>query len=238
MLGALVALYLAHARARRLGLGAAATAEAFALVSCAALLGGRLAHCLLNAGYYLERPAQLLNLLDGGLSAAGVWPCAVCALYLWARVRHVPFAAVAGTAALPAAYVAVGAWLGALMRGSQYGAPLDAWFAVELKDIYGVVDVRWPTQLLAAAWSAAIGVSVAIVEKQGRESSAMAAALFVLLYGIGLFAFDATRGDPTLYILGLRITQWLYVVMVSFGLFIIVRRLQSALTTPPKLTRI
>ncbi len=213
-------------------------AVSFAWLAAFAMLGGRVAHLLLNADYYRERPTQMLNFYDGGLSFVGVFIGGTFALWLSSRLARVPFARVTDVAALPTCIVACGAWLGAFMRGSEYGTIADNVFALELHDTYGVVDVRWATQVLAALWCALLGLLLMVINTRGRAGQSSSASAFIGLYALGLFWLDFTRGDATLYILGLRPTQWLYVVLIVASIFVIGRRLLSLLTNPRKTNRI
>lgn len=238
LVGVVAALLAAHSQARRLGADSRGMAAALVFVAVPALIAGRTVHWLLTADYYLERPTQLLKLDNGGMSAVGVWIGAVGGLWLWSRRQHISLAQSADASALPAALVACGAWLGAFMRGSQFGAPADNWLALELQDVYGVVDLRWATQLFAATWCALIGLALVLAQWRGRGSAKCNSAVFLGLYGGGLLIIDATRGDTALYILGLRTTQWLYLVMILTALTTIGRRLGPRLTGPQKPTKI
>lgn len=223
LVGVVLALVMASVQVRRAGKPARWVSEAAAWLAIFGLIGGRLVHLLYNWDYYLERPAQVLRFGDGGLSFVGVLLGAALALWLWSRYRQMDFWQAADWAALPVAVLATFAWLGAFMHGSQYGAPVENGLALELHDTFGVIAPRWPTQLLAAAWSALLGLTL-IAHQPRRARAGKHATLFLSAYSAGLFMLDFTRGDGSLYILGMRLTQLLYIVLFSFALWTIGRK--------------
>jgi len=200
---------------------------------------GRLLHLLYNSGYYLEHPDQVLRFADGGMSFVGVFCGASLGLWFWAQRHGVLFWRAADWIALPAALLATFAWLGAFMYGSQYGAAAENWIALELRDTFGVILARWPTQLLAALWSAALGlVLLRLHHCASPKPDGTQAAVFWGLYSVGLFILDLTRGDSTIYILRFRLTQCLYLVLFLVASFHLGRNLCFHLTNPQKQTKI
>jgi len=214
--GILLAL-LATASARGLLLEGRTALSASAWVSAGALAGGRLLHIAYNFGYFSEHPAQLLHSDDGGMAFVGLFCGGGLGLWLWCRRHRMAFSAAADCAAFPLSVLAALAWLGAFLHGSQYGSPIDNALALELRDTFGVSEARWPTQLLAAAWSALLGLALIARQRKmfGRPSIVArngAAVFFLVAYGTGLFLLDFTRGDASLYGAGLRLTQILYLL--------------------------
>jgi phosphatidylglycerol:prolipoprotein diacylglycerol transferase len=196
---------------------------AFASVALGAVVVGRSMHIIYNAAYFSERPAEWARYLDGGLSFIGVCIGGGMGLWWWCRRRRVRLAWAMDTAALPVAVVASLAWLGAFLHGSQYGAPVDNPLALELRDTLGVVVARWPTQLCAAVWCALWGLGLLwwgrVEAPSAHQRVGWRATWFIVAYSIGLFVLDFTRGDASLMLLGLRLTQWLYVVVSGWALW-------------------
>jgi len=196
---------------RRAGytLGDALTIAAWMLAL--ALVGGRIAHILYNLDYFRERPIQLVWFADGGLAFAGVAAGALLGLGLWCRRRGCAPRIALDLIAWPALVMASFAWLGAFMHGSQYGAPTESALGLELRDNYGVILSRWPAPLWAAGWSALCALGMAIARRRVMAPG-LFAMLTCVLYSGGIFLIDFARGDPSIYIWGLRLTQWLYLV--------------------------
>jgi phosphatidylglycerol---prolipoprotein diacylglyceryl transferase len=231
-LGILLAL-LAAASAYGSGLEGRTALNASAWVSAGALMGGRLVHIAYNFAYFSEHPARLLYVDDGGMAFVGLFCGGCLGLWLWCRRHQVAFSAAADCAALPVSVLAALAWLGAFLHGSQYGAPVDNALALELRDTFGVIEARWPTQLLAAGWSALVGLVLiarqrSICERMSIETRRGAAGVFLVVYGTGLFLLDFTRGDASVYGAGLRLTQILYLIWGLAGIYRIGRSLTPA----------
>jgi phosphatidylglycerol:prolipoprotein diacylglycerol transferase len=185
--------------------------EAFACVALGAVVSGRIMHIAYNIEYFVERPSELWRYWDGGVSLVGVCIGGMLALWLWCRWRRVSLAWALDVAALPVAVLAALAWLGAFLHGSQYGAPVDHVLALELRDTYGVIIARWPTQLYAAVWCALCGLWLWWWGKgDARSWLGLRATAFIVAYSAGLFLLDFTRGDASIMVAGLRLTQWLY----------------------------
>lgn len=222
--GVALALIAATHQVRQAGRPARLVAPAFAWIAPPALIAGRIAHVAYNGSYFVERPADLLRFADGGLAFVGVFCGGLVGFWLWARWQRIAFWEAADLAALPLAMLAACAWLGAFMYGSQYGAPTENALALELRDTFGVTVARWPTQMLASAWSALIGLGLlwqsSKTKARGvRQPTKSQGAWFLLTYSIGLFLLDFSRGDQTIYILGLRLSQCLYLVCILAAVF-------------------
>ncbi len=213
--------------------------EAMLWIALFALLAGRLFQVLYNADYYLERPAEVLHFTDGGMSFVGVFCGGCVGLWWWRRRAGVAWQQAGDWASLPVAVLAASAWLGACLHGSQYGAPAENWMAMELRDTFGVVLARWPTQLLAAVWSGLIALALMIRNQSGKfvplqnragqvTSWLTDSELFLVGYSAGMFVLDLTRGDHSIYILGLRLTQCLYLVLLVVAIFSIGRKARIA----------
>ena len=206
-------------------------------IALPALLLGRALHIGYNANYYLERPGELLRFADGGLALVGLVAGGGIGLWLWCKHNRYPFAHMIDRAALSVYILATLSWLGAFLHGSQYGAPVDNLLALELRDAFGVISARWPTQLIAALWSACLGTVLVLCgvlrrnaqARQSQPATRVVAAnrgegfLSLVVYTVGMFALDFTRGDPSLMVNGLRLTQCLYLVLCLWGLLYVAR---------------
>lgn len=206
--------------------------EVCAWIALPALVLGRAFHLGYNANYYLERPGELLYFADGGLALVGLVAGAGIGVWLWCKHNAYPFARMLNGAALPLLLIATFSWFGAFFHGSQYGAPVDNPLALELHDAFGVISARWPTQLIAALWSAGLGAALVLRRVLKRNAQALQSqaarsvltanagegVLSLIVYAVGMFALDFTRGDPSPMIMGLRLTQCLYLVLCASGL--------------------
>ena len=161
-------------------------------MDCAAgLVLGRAIHLWYNANYYLERPGELLHFADGGLALVGLVAGAGIGVWLWCKHNAYPFARMLDGAALPLFLIATFSWFGAFFHGSQYGAPVDNPLALELRDAFGVISARWPTQLIAALWSASLGAALVlrrVVQQEAQAQQSQAISVLMANPGEGVLS--------------------------------------------------
>jgi prolipoprotein diacylglyceryltransferase len=129
------------------------------------------------------------------------------ALWAYGRVRREPAWALADALAVPILILSALAWLGCAAgacapgREVQPGA-LPAWFLVDWPDNFGISALRWPTQVLGAAWSLLLIPLLALARPLpdgGRVLLALAG------IALGALALAFTRGDAMPQIAGLRL---------------------------------
>ena len=113
------------------------------------ILGGRLGYVLFyNPAYFLEHPAQILALWQGGMSFHGGFAGVILALAAFARVKRVPLLSIGD---LMAAATPFGLFLGRLanfVNGELYGRASDVAWAVVFPE--GGPQPRHPSQLYEA----------------------------------------------------------------------------------------
>jgi prolipoprotein diacylglyceryltransferase len=189
-------------RARRwIDAGIAATAGGLA--------GARLGYVLSNWAYFGSHLGEAVRIWDGGLAWPGAAAGAALGLWLYCRFSGEPFWAIADTLTCPALLLAGLAWLGCAANACAPGrevlpGELPAWFVVDWPDEFGVAALRWPTQILGFAWSAALFAAMWQVRRRDwRPGVRILAALSGTALGGLVLAF--TRGDAMPLFAGLRL---------------------------------
>ena len=113
-----------------------------------AWLGARIGFIVGNWAYYQERPSEILQLWQGGLSYHGAMIVGLVALAGWCLVRKRPFAALAALFAPALILIHAGGWLACYWEGCAYGAETTIGpLAANLPDTFGIFAVRYQTQL-------------------------------------------------------------------------------------------
>lgn len=113
-----------------------------------AWLGARVGFIAANWAYYQERPSEMWQLWQGGLSYHGALLAGFAALAVWCMVRKRPFAALAALFAPALVLIHAGGWLACYWEGCAYGAETTIGpFAGNLPDTFGIFAVRYQTQL-------------------------------------------------------------------------------------------
>lgn len=178
-----------------------------ALVTFAAgWIGARAYHVLLSWDYYSTRSDQILSWEAGGLGMRGALIAGSMALAIFARVRRVSFWRLADAAGLGLAIGQALGWVGAFVEGANYGAVNDSAIAMELPNLYGIVEPRVPVQYAEIALFVLLFVGLFGWSLQRPRIGV----LFVVYLGaaaLGNFALGFFRGDESVYLGGLRVDQ-------------------------------
>jgi phosphatidylglycerol---prolipoprotein diacylglyceryl transferase len=209
-LGLAVALAVLFLRApagrgpRWLDAGLAATLGGF--------IGARLLFISVNGDFYFPHIDEVLQVWRGGLAWPGAAAGALFGLWAYAQRQHEPLPPLLDALALPVALLGLLGWGGCLAAGCAYGvevAPgqLPAVLTTTAPDLFGLSVPRFATQLVGLAWSAlALLIICALLRGPARGwRPGLLGALALALVAAGLLALSFTRGEPTLYVAGLRI---------------------------------
>ncbi|MCL4396132.1 MAG: prolipoprotein diacylglyceryl transferase [Chloroflexi bacterium] len=183
------------------------------VVLLAGLVGARTYHVLTHWPYYATRPEQIVqweNLpgvpFDGGLAMRGALIAGVVALALYARLRRLGFWRLADAAACGLALGQAIGWLGALTYGANYGAVNQSRFAIELPDLYGLVQPRFPLQHLEIALFVVVLFCLFVVALRNPRRGTLFLT-YLLITSAANFALGFGRGDQSAYIGALRVDQ-------------------------------
>lgn len=173
------------------------------------LAGARLAYCFANGSYYIEHPEEVLLIWQGGLDWAGAVLGAGLGAGLYCSRAREPLAPIFDLLAWPVALLSLLTWGGCLAAGCAYGAEpapgqVLVGLAVPAPDLYGVVALRWPTQLLGMVWSGLVLGAMGLARRWTWRSGGRG--FFALaLVALGAFGLSFLRGDPTPPVGGLRL---------------------------------
>jgi phosphatidylglycerol---prolipoprotein diacylglyceryl transferase len=217
-LGLLAGTYTTYAGAWAEGLPGQAVAGAILVLLVPAVLGARLAFVVGRWRVFRRQPGRILARGEGGAVAYGALLAVPMSVPLLAALG-VPFASFWDAGALGFLAAIVCLRMGCALSGCCCGRRTSSRFGLVLRNSAGVHSQRIPTQLLEAAWAAAlllIGMGAI-----GRMPSAGAVFLLLLgAYALGRFLLDFTREERRM--LGvLTLVQWFsgVLIAVSFSAF-------------------
>ena len=198
------------------------------------VLGGRLGYVLFyNPGYYLENPAQILIVWEGGMSFHGGMLGVVVALLLYARRQKLPVFALSDVVAVAAP---IGLFFGRLanfINGELYGRAADVpWAMVFPTDPDSLP--RHPSQLYQAALEGLL-LFAALAFLAHRPNALQHRGLLTGAF-LGGYAIARTVGElfrqPDAHIGflsgGVTMGQTLSLPMLAVGLWMIWRSRQRA----------
>ena len=174
---------------------AAAWFDTLLVVLVAALAGGRFGFVIGQWPYFQERPSEIWQIWQGGLSYYGALFAGLGALLLWAGIHRRSFYTYAELFSPGMALVIVFGWLACWFDGCAYGretviGPL----AADLPDEFGVFALRYQTQLIGFLLSLAAFVSILWLFKRIRPAATFWSAM--LLISVAHLIPGLLRGDP------------------------------------------
>ncbi len=180
-------------------------------------VGARAYHVLTHWEYYQARPEEIAQFDLGGLAIRGAFIAAFAGVALYARLRRVSFWHLADAAALALALGQAVGWVGALVHGANYGVISESPPAMDLPDLYGLVQPRFPLQHAEIALFALVFVGLLIMAGQRRRPGSLFLAYLFVVSAANL-ALGFERGDETLYVYGMRIDQIVDAILAAAGL--------------------
>ena len=199
-----------------------------ALIAFAAgYIGARAYHVATNWDYYAARPEEIAQPGLGGLGMRGAFILALIALMFYSAVRKISFWYFADAAALGLAIGQALGWVGALAQGANYGVVSDSQIAMDLPDLYSLIQPRFPLQHFEIALFAVLFVGLVIAAAQRPRAGTLFAA-YLLLASLGNFALGFQRGDDTAYVGALRIDQVVDAAFVVIALSVWLWRWSAA----------
>jgi len=177
-----------------------------------------------------------LQIERGGLLWYGGLIGGALGLYLYAHRSRLSFWQWADMAAPAVALGYAAGQIGCLLSSFCYGAPYAGPLSLELPDIYGLVDFRYPTQLMASATNLAIAI-ILWKTRRNRPFVGFSSLLFLILFSLAQGFLEFTRGDESLYLGGYRLAQafsWAILAISMVGMVILWRRpdASKSLTSP------
>lgn len=223
--GIVAACWIAEARMRSRGAPKWAVLDIAVWAVPFGIVGARIYHVFSSPDAYFGPdgdPWKALAVWEGGLGIPGAIVLGAVGVWLGCRQLKLPFGMVAD-AVVPG--IPVGQAIGRLgnwFNQELYGKPLEAWWAVQIDaekvrrqtpDFVGFTTFH-PTFLYELLWNLGVALIVWLADRKVKFGAGRAVALYVALYGIGRFWIEGLRIDPAQSFVGLRLNQWMSVIVV------------------------
>jgi len=202
----------------------------FALVG--GITGGRLEHVVIHWAYFVEHPAEIIQLWNGGLEWHGAVGLGLVFFALGSRVTKVRLAALGGVLSLALPLGAMLTYTGCLMNRCGHGREVETlvgyppFLVAELPDMYGMVTPRLASQLYGIIFSLLLLI-VSIILARRVKQPGLRFWLVLALLGLGAFAIGFTRGDSNPMLGPLRLDQILDLAMVTTGVVGTIRLMRN-----------
>ncbi|HEM61215.1 MAG TPA: prolipoprotein diacylglyceryl transferase [Chloroflexi bacterium] len=241
-LGILAGLLMTFAESRRRGQDVVSTMDATLWSLVGGIIGGRAVYVALYWPHFASRPREILSFSRGGLAFQGAFLAGVLALVAYSLWNGRSFWKLADTVAPGLALGQAIGWIGCLMSGCGYGLVTRGPLAYDLRDSYGILAFRYPTQALISALNLGIFVlllALSTARIRRRFPSGALATIYLALNSAGLFLLEFLRADETLYFGTLRWSQVVEAGEFAAALLAVLllvwttRRRTAALERPP-----
>jgi prolipoprotein diacylglyceryl transferase len=208
----------------------------------AGIIGGRLYHVLTSPDAYFGKsgnPVAIFKIWNGGLGIWGAIALGVAGAYL--SYRHL-----AKDVALPSFKIfldalapgillaqAIGRF-GNWFNAELFGRPLNTWWALEIPYKfrprgYGLSETFHPTFLYEVIWC--LLLAAFLIKFGSRWATGSIFYIYIGGYSLARFFIEGIRIDSAHNLFGLRINQWMSILIFALGMALF-RRNQSQLRVP------
>ncbi len=229
--GMALAVWLASAREKRLGLPKETTLDLALLGIPAAIVCARIYYVIFSWSAYADDPVKALYIWEGGMAIYGGIIGGVLAGWLYGRKKKLPFLRLADLAAPSIALgQGIGRW-GNFVNQEAYGAAVaHAWQQRFPIGVFIQADGMWhyATFFYESAWCLLIVALLLIAERKrqmNREGDIFLA--YVFLYALERALVEGLRTD-SLYLGPLRVSQLLSLAALIVCAIILLKRTKKA----------
>jgi phosphatidylglycerol:prolipoprotein diacylglycerol transferase len=189
------------------------------------LLGGRLGYVLFyNLPYYLEHPAKIIAVWEGGMSFHGGMIVSALVIWFLARKHRIDLLRMTDLLAVPAGLVTAPTRIANFINRELFGRIIQSdswkWLGVDFGDGY----LRYPSQLFQSAGAVLLFLILLFIYRS-KPKKGVTTACYFIFYGLIRFILefwrqpDAQIGFIFRY---LTLGQLLSLGMVVFGLIILI----------------
>jgi phosphatidylglycerol---prolipoprotein diacylglyceryl transferase len=240
-IGAIIALYIMIQLFKKIAVSEVTSEKIFVSMILIGLLGARLGFILVNYQYFLEKPIEVVNFQQGGLSLYG--GIALVSLYLFYYSKRFKFSFLQLTDSLvPSALVImILARFGNFFNYEAYGPATSLPFRMYVPEgavtnnrynTSGVLERFYhPTFLYEMIINFVLLVLLTYnYDKWHRRSVGRITSFFLIGYGIGRFYLEYLRLDATRLNASLTVGQVISIIFILLGLVFFEKSLRNNLT--------
>lgn len=213
----LAALYV-NARVSKFGFTTDHLLDCLIICVPVSIICARLYYVIFEWEYYSQHPNEIIAIWNGGIAIYGAVIGVLIALFVYSKVKKLPFASLCDLAALGLIIgQCIGRWGNFVNAEAHGGTTLLPWRMV----IDGGSPVH-PTFLYESLWNL-VGFVILHFWSKKRKFNGEIALVYVAWYGLGRAWIEGLRTD-SLYMGPLRVSQVLAVISCVVAIAVLVRR--------------
>ena len=222
--GLILAVYLSMKEAPRKKINPDAIIDFILIAFPLAILGARLYYVIFEWGYYSQHLGEIFAIWNGGIAIYGGLLTGALVLYLFSRrrlIEPIDFLDIAAPSVMIAQ--SIGRW-GNFFNQEAYGAAVKSlnYLPSFIRDqMYIDGSYRQPTFLYESIWNLLGFLLILILRRKPQFlRQGEVTAFYLIWYGFGRMIIEGMRTDSLMFA-GLRVSQWLSMILILVGLAII-----------------
>jgi prolipoprotein diacylglyceryl transferase len=187
----------------------------------AGLIGARVYHVITSYEGYTDQPWRVLKIWEGGLGIPGGIAAGVLCGIIVARRRSMPLAPLLDAVAPAIALAqAIGRW-GNWFNQELFGRPTSLPWGLRIDLVnrpaeFASSTTFQPTFLYESLWNLALFATLIVAERRLRLRPGNLFALYLVGYASGRLWIEGLRIDAAHSLAGLRVNEWVSVVVLAF----------------------
>lgn len=220
--GALLACTLAAYRAKSLKALNSSTQitpstiwDALLVVLPCGILGARAYYVLTMPQIYLQDPAKILRVWEGGLGIMGGVIFGALAGWAFCTHRKIRFTqfiwCVLPTVPLAQAIGRLGNWFNAELYGKETDLP---WGLDISRGLYQAKHLYHPTFAYEMLWNLCVFAALMLIFRKKWYNQLLVIPSYLVLYTFGRIFIESLRIDSSEYILGVRVNLWFAILLL------------------------
>ena len=222
--GLILAVYLSMKEAPRKKIDPDDIIDFILIAFPLAIVGARLYYVFFEWGYYSQHLGEIFAIWNGGIAIYGGLLTGALVLYLFSRrrlIEPIDFLDIAAPSVMIAQ--SIGRW-GNFFNQEAYGAAVKSlnYLPSFIRDqMYIDGSYRQPTFLYESIWNLLGFLLILILRRKPQFlRQGEVTAFYLIWYGFGRMIIEGMRTDSLMFA-GLRVSQWLSMILILVGLAII-----------------
>ena len=222
--GLILAVYLSMKEAPRKKIDPDDIIDFILIAFPLAIVGARLYYVIFEWGYYSQHLGEIFAIWNGGIAIYGGLLTGALVLYLFSRrrlIEPIDFLDIAAPSVMIAQ--SIGRW-GNFFNQEAYGAAVKSlnYLPSFIRDqMYIDGSYRQPTFLYESIWNLLGFLLILILRRKPQFlRQGEVTAFYLIWYGFGRMMIEGMRTDSLMFA-GLRVSQWLSMILILVGLAII-----------------